>query len=136
MRTPPGLTVVALVFLRQGDSILLVRQRHDPQYWSLPGGMVEAGEAVEEAAVREAREETGLEVRLLRLVGLYSKPEEGALAVAFEGVVVGGRLLAATEETSDCRYFPLDRLGEPIRDHLRQRVEDFRRGGPAVWRRE
>jgi ADP-ribose pyrophosphatase YjhB (NUDIX family) len=122
----PRLLVVVLVFVRQGGSILLVRQDYGQRFWSLPGGTVELGESLEQAAAREVREESGLEVRVKRVVGLYSKPAENALAVTFEGEVVGGALRPA-HEISECRYFPLDHLPEPIRPHLRQRVEDFRR---------
>ncbi len=127
--------VVALAFIRQGDSILLVRQREGPGYWGLPGGVLEAGESVDQAAIREVKEETGLDVRLLRLVGLYSKPAEGALAVTFEAEAVGGALLQATDETIEARYFPVAHLPQPIRSHLRQRVEDLQCGSPsALWR--
>lgn len=130
----PRHLIVVLVFIRQGDSILLVKQNYGQQYWSLPGGMVELGESLEQAAAREVYEETGLETRVTRVVGLYSKPAENALAVTFEAQVLGGELRPA-HEISACRYFPLDNLPALIRPHLRQRVEDFRRGLlHAVWR--
>jgi 8-oxo-dGTP diphosphatase len=56
MNDLPRLFVVALVFIRQGDSILLVRQNYGQRFWSLPGGAVELGESLEQAAVREVRE--------------------------------------------------------------------------------
>ncbi|HQE72151.1 MAG TPA: NUDIX hydrolase, partial [Methanothrix soehngenii] len=58
------------------DGIVLIR-RNNPPYqgcYALPGGFVEIGETVEEAAIREAREETGLDINLLGLVGVYSDP--------------------------------------------------------------
>ena len=126
MTNPPFVTVIALVFIQQDDAILLVRQDYGEQYWSLPGGAMEPDEPIDEAAVREVREETGLDIRLKRVVGLYSKPGEGSLAVCFEGEVVGGNL-KADHEITECRYFPHDRLPEATREHLRQRIEDFRR---------
>lgn len=136
----PHTAIVALALICQGDCILLVRnrevrERESERYWSLPGGVVEPGESVDQAAVREVKEETGLDVRLLRLVGLYSKPAEGAVAITFAAEVVGGMLLEETDETTACRYFPMDQLPDPIRGHLRQRVEDLRLDDPqAVWR--
>ncbi len=136
----PHTVIVALALVRQGDCILLVRNRdvrqgESERYWSLPGGTVEPGEAIDHAAVREVKEETGLDVRLLRLVGLYSKPADGALAVTFAAEVVGGTLLESTDETTACRYFPMDQLPNPTRAHLRQRIEDLRLGHlQAVWR--
>jgi 8-oxo-dGTP diphosphatase len=122
----PRLVVVALVFIPQEDgSILLVRQDYGRQYWSLPGGVVEIGESIDRTAIREVKEETGLDVALKRVVGLYSKPGEGALAVTFEGECIGGTL-QADHEISECRYFSCDHLPQPIRAHLLQRVEDFR----------
>jgi 8-oxo-dGTP diphosphatase len=59
---------------RPGRPIVLIARRHAPLGWAIPGGFVEVGEAAEDAAVREAREETGLAVRLLRLLGCYSDP--------------------------------------------------------------
>ncbi len=129
--TQPHHLIVVLVFIRRGDSILLVRQDYGRQYWSLPGGAVELGESLEQAAAREVREETGLEARIERVVGLYSKPAENALAVTFEGQVIGGEL-RPDNEIIECRYFPLDSLPDLIRPHLRQRVEDFRRELPRA----
>lgn len=134
MSDSPGTTVVALTFIRQEDKILLVRQAYGERYWSLPGGKMEPGESIEEAAIREVAEETGLEVRITRVVGLYSKPAENGLAVTFEGEVIGGTLEAANEITA-CGYFLPDQLPEPVRTHLHQRVADWRAGlAQAVFR--
>ena len=136
----PQFAVTALVFIAQGDSILLVRQNYGKRYWSLPGGSMESsrsgrGESVEQAAIREAKEETGLDVRLTRLVGVYSKPAENALAVCFEAEAVGGSFSEATDENAECRYIAADALPEPTRAHLRERIADWKRGlSYAVWR--
>jgi ADP-ribose pyrophosphatase YjhB (NUDIX family) len=129
MDTEPRLLVVALVLIRQGESILLVQQDYGRQYWSLPGGMVEHGEAVDQAAIREVREETSLEVSLTRLVGLYSKPEENALAITFEGEITGGEI-DPQNEVRAARFFPLTELPNNIRHHLRQRIEDYGQNHP------
>jgi len=132
MEDLPRFVVVALVLVRQGDDVLLVRQSYGQRYWSLPGGMIEHGESVDQAAIREVKEETGLDVRLTRVVGIYSRPDEDALAVTFEAEVVGGELHPAADDVSECRYFPLDHLPEPIRDHLRQRIADYRLDQPQA----
>ena len=131
----PRFAVTVLAFIAQGDAILLVRQNYGKRYWSLPGGSMEPGESVDQAAVREVKEETGLDARLTRLVGVYSKPAEDALAVCFEAEVVGGAFDEATDEIVECRYFPADDLPEPIREHLRERIADWQQRRPdAVWR--
>lgn len=55
-------------------SIILIERHNPPLGWAIPGGFVDIGESIEQAAVREAREETSLEVRLIALLGLYSDP--------------------------------------------------------------
>ncbi len=72
----PLLTVDVIIELvdRPGRPIVLIERRNPPPGWALPGGFVDVGETVEQAAVREAREETGLDVQLTGLLGCYSDP--------------------------------------------------------------
>jgi 8-oxo-dGTP diphosphatase len=72
----PLLAADALIRLvdRPGRPIVLIERANPPHGWALPGGFVDVGEPVERAAVREAREETGLAVTLVTLLGVYSDP--------------------------------------------------------------
>ena len=85
------------------NGVVLIRRGNDPfgGQWALPGGFVEVGETVEEAAAREAAEETGLAVEIARLVGVYSDPERDPrghnVSVAFLVRVLSGDLAAATD---------------------------------------
>ena len=63
---------------RPGRPIVLIERRHPPPGWAIPGGFVDVGESIEQAAVREAREETALEVSLTVLLGVYSDPQRDA----------------------------------------------------------
>ena len=78
MPTPvtPLLAVDIVIELsdRPGRPIVLIERRYPPYGWALPGGFVDIGERLEQAAVREAREETSLSVKLLALLGCYSDP--------------------------------------------------------------
>lgn len=65
---------VDVVIVLPGDRVVLVERRNPPPGWALPGGFVDAGETIEAAAVREAKEETGLDVRLEELLYVYSDP--------------------------------------------------------------
>ena len=68
----PFPTVDIIIEIEGG--IVLIKRRNPPPGWAIPGGYVDYGETVEEAAVREAKEETGLDVRLTHLLGVYSDP--------------------------------------------------------------
>lgn len=125
----PKTVVVVLVFIKRGSEILLVRQGYGEKFWSLPGGVLEEGESIDQAAIREVKEETGLDIRLGRLVGVYSKPADNAIALTFEAQVSGG-VLHPSNEIIDAQYFSLDHLPGHIRKHLLQRVKDFEAGFP------
>jgi 8-oxo-dGTP diphosphatase len=83
--------------------VVLIRRGTDPfeGQWALPGGFVDVGETVHEAAVREAAEETGLAVEISRLVGVYSEPDRDPrghnVSVAFLARVLGGQMQAASD---------------------------------------
>ena len=97
----PKLMVDVVIPAEEG--VVLIRRGSDPfeGQWALPGGFVEVGETVEQAAVREAAEETGLVVELAHLVGVYSEPERDPrghnVSVTFLARVFGGELLASTD---------------------------------------
>ncbi len=84
--------------------------------WALPAGYIEADESVEQAALRECREETGLEVELLELLGVYSFPEgpvHSGLIILYRARPVGG-MLQAGSDASDARIFAPDALPERV----------------------
>lgn len=109
--------------------VLLVQRAIEPGYgtWVFPGGYVDRGETLEAAAIREVKEECGLDVRLTRLLGAYSSPGNPVILVAYVGEVTGGSP-AVDEEGLAVRAFapadiPWDRLAFPsttlaIRDYL------------------
>ena len=97
----PKLMVDVVIPSERG--VVLIRRASEPfaGQWALPGGFVELGETVEEAAAREAAEETGLAVEVARLIGVYSEPERDPrghnVSVAFLVRVLSGELAAATD---------------------------------------
>jgi ADP-ribose pyrophosphatase YjhB (NUDIX family) len=103
----------AVIFDETGAKVLLTR-RTDNDRWCLPGGRTEAGESVAETCIREVLEETGLHVRLIRLLGVYSSPHRlveyndgnryQIVALNFEAEAVRGTL-TLSDETSAYGYF-------------------------------
>lgn len=114
----------------EGGQIVLVRRQIEPGYgkWVFPGGYVDRGEGLVEAAVREAREECGLEVRIDRLVNVYSYPGRPVIVVVYAATAIGGTL-RPDEESSEAALFhraaiPWDELAfESTRDALRDYLD-------------
>jgi 8-oxo-dGTP diphosphatase len=93
--------------IRTGDSrLVLVRRAIEPGYglWVFPGGYVDRGEQITSAAIREAREEAGLDVRLDGLVNIYSYPGRPLIVIVYAATVVGGEL-CTDEECLEARLF-------------------------------
>ena len=129
----------AAIFDEQGR--ILLTRRADNGQWCLPGGRMESGESAAEACEREVLEETGLSVRVKRLVGVYSHPDQLVIypdgnrahivALHFEAEVLGGTL-GLSNETTDFGYFTPDevqsmqmlgRHKERVFDTLEKRLE-------------
>jgi len=123
-----------VVFSYDGGILLAQRAIH-PGYgkWVFPGGYVDRGETLEAAALREVREESGLVVRLTRLLGAYSFPDNPVIVLAYAGDVTGGAL-KIDEESLAVRSFPPAEIPwgqlafpstvQALRDYLRLRSID------------
>jgi 8-oxo-dGTP diphosphatase len=98
----PSLTVDAVITC-EDNSVVLIKRKKDPykDSWALPGGFVEYGETVEKAVLREVKEETGLEITLCGIVGVYSDPERDprghTVTVCYLAEIAGGELNADTD---------------------------------------
>ena len=140
----PLLAVDVIIELadRPNRPIVLIRRKNPPVGWALPGGFVDVGETVEAAAVREAREETALGIRLKTLLGCYSDPrrdERGHTASLVYVAEARGRPQARDDAADIAVYVPEDALsvdlafdhGAILKDYLQ-----YRRSGqlPAVAR--
>jgi 8-oxo-dGTP diphosphatase len=101
--------VVAGAVPRQGDRIWLARRNIEPSLggWVFPGGYVDLGERVQDAAIRETREETRLDIRLDSLLNVYSYANVGIVLVVYRATVIGG-LAEATPESLEVRAFHLE----------------------------
>ncbi|QLY28482.1 NUDIX domain-containing protein [Nocardia huaxiensis] len=115
---------------------VLMQRRSDSGNWSLPGGVMEIGETLEQCVVRETREETGLEIEITGLLGIYTDPDhviayaDGEVRqefnVTFYGRVRGGRITVSDESTA-VRFVGVDELTDlPVHDTVRLRLHHYR----------
>jgi 8-oxo-dGTP diphosphatase len=114
------------VILLEGKKVCLVRRKYPPKegQWSLPTGFMEWDEEVDATAVREAREETGLDVRLDGVHAVESgilPPDIPVLVVFYRATVIGGRLQAG-DDADAVDFFPLDDLPSPVAFAAHRRV--------------
>ena len=102
----PKVAAVALVTL--DGKLVLIRRATEPAIgrWSFPSGYVDRGEAVEKAAVREVKEETGLDVELTGFVGLYSSAGNQVVLAAYSAEVIGGKLQPGAEALEAALFHP------------------------------
>ena len=102
-------------------SILLIQRKNEPfkGKWALPGGYIDENETAERCCAREALEETGLEIEVKRLIGIFSDPERdprGTVAAEYLCEVKGGKLNGGSD-AKKAKWFPLDGLPELAFDH-------------------
>lgn len=104
------------IIIHHNGGIILIERRNEPRGWALPGGFVDYGESLEVAALREAREETGLELSELRQFRAYSDPSRDPrqhnISIVF--IATGTGRLEAGDDAAGARIFPLDALPAPL----------------------
>jgi ADP-ribose pyrophosphatase YjhB (NUDIX family) len=124
----PLLTVDAIIETNSG--IVLIKRKNPPLGWAIPGGFVDYGETVESAAVREAKEETSLDIRLVRQFHTYSAPERDPRHHTVSTVFIAkadGKPVAS-DDAEDAGVFTRENLPQDIVFDHRQILEDYFNG--------
>lgn len=128
----PKPTVDVVIFVPdgtpEGDGVVLIERRNPPYGWALPGGFVDEGETCEQAAVREMKEETGLDVVLTGLLGVYSDPKRDprkhTMSVVYTGFARDMSKLVAGDDAGQAVVHPLGQWPDLVFDHARI-LDDF-----------
>lgn len=127
----PGLAVnVAVIH----EEKILLTKREDFETWILPSGGVEEGESLAQAAIRETKEETGLDVELTRLVGVYSRLSNMSpgYMVLFAAKPIGGEIKCQEGETIAVEWFSFDEIPSPLSLGHQRRIKDAIEGVNGV----
>lgn len=115
------------VIIECESGIVMIKRKNPPAGWALPGGFVDYGENLESAAVREAREETGLDVELVRQFHTYSAPDRDPRQHTITTVYIAraqGKPLGG-DDAAEARLFSRDRLPEPIVFDHKRILDDY-----------
>ena len=112
-----------------GNPIVLIERLNEPHGWAIPGGFVDVGECVERAAIREAKEETCLDVKLVTMLGLYSNPKRDPRGHTVTAIYVAQSTGTpkAADDAKSIGVFTLDELPAPLAFDHQMVLEDYRR---------
>lgn len=127
-RNPTPTTDVVIHTPEKG--IVIIKRLNEPHGFAFPGGFIDEGEQAEAAAIREMKEETGLDVELLGVLGVYSRPDrdprQHTISVVFVGAPKDASKLKAGDDASAAAFHPLDHLPGPLVFDHQQIFRDFR----------
>jgi 8-oxo-dGTP diphosphatase len=121
----PFLTVDAIIEINGG--VILIRRKNPPPGWAIPGGFVDYGETLEDAVVREMKEETSLDVKLIRQFHTYSDPKRDPRhhTVSTIFIATASGTPRAEDDAADIGIFTRNNLPEDIAFDHRQILEDY-----------
>ena len=125
----PHIHPCAIVLVKRGNELLLTRKAEwQPGRYSLVAGFLDLGESLEECAIREVREETGIEITNVRYVGSQNWPFPAQLMAGFVADYAGGQIVVDHQELEDARWFPVDALPvlPPSRSIARWIIDNFK----------
>lgn len=121
MTPPKHIVSAATIVLNNKNEILLIKGPR--RGWEMPGGQVEEGESLKDAAIRETKEETGIDIEITKFCGIFQNVNSSICNTLFLGTPIGGKL-TTSPESLEVGYFPIDVALEMVTwKNFRQRIE-------------
>lgn len=124
-------TIGVFGIIRDEDDRVLLVLRNDYDLWNLPGGALEKGEAPWQGVVREVKEETGYDVHVVRLAGVYSKPDKDEVVFSFECKIISGEA-TLNEEAKEIKYFSFNEIPKNTSQKQVKRIKDLLENGDEL----
>ena len=121
MKAPFTIGAFGMIFDEKGRILLCHRRDHD--IWNIPGGGVETGESPWEAVKREVKEETGFDSEIIKLIGVYTKPDKDDVVFSFLCKIVGGEK-TLNDEADGIEYFSLNDIPSNMLPRQVERIKD------------
>ena len=139
-----SLVVGSSAVVTDDEGRILLQRRGDSGNWALPGGVMDIGETLAQSAIREVKEETGFEVHIDRIIGIYSDPghvfayDDGEVrqefSICLACTITGGAMLVSSESTA-VEFFPIADLSDlRMHESIRIRIRDYIESKPPVLR--
>lgn len=121
MTPPKHIVSAAAIVLNDRNELLLIKGPR--RGWEMPGGQVEEGESIQQAAVRETKEESGIEIEIIKFCGIFQNVERSICNTLFLGRVIGGKP-TTSPESLEVGFFPIKKALEMVKiTNFRQRIE-------------
>ena len=130
----PSLAVDIIIINRDGN-IVLIERKNEPYGWAIPGGFVDYGETLVDAAIREAKEETCVDITIVDRLGIYDAPDRDPRQHVISAVFIAtafGQTPKPADDAKNLKQFTLDELPEDLAFDHNKILEDFK-GWAKKW---
>ena len=124
------MTVDAVILLNNRKDIVLIRRKNAPfqGQFALPGGFVDVGETVENACIRESKEETNINVKILNLIGVFSDPKRDprghTISIIYELKIINGKIISG-DDASEVDFFKFDNIPQKLSFDHKKIISDY-----------
>ncbi|CAM3484359.1 NUDIX domain-containing protein [Paenibacillus lupini] len=122
MSTPKHIVSAAAIVVNEKNELLIIKGPR--RGWEMPGGQVEEGESLSHAAIRETKEESGIDIEIIKFCGIFQNVENSICNTLFLAKPIGGELIQSSEESLETGYFPIEEALNKVQwKDFRQRIE-------------